>query len=219
MPIGIRNGTEIGYYLREVAEMLGQRDSWCAEGRALIHQLGDYFSRENLVEMLGGSWGYDVVSGGAVRAYCYDCGLNVPPELAGMRPSPQETAALVRRMLRDREAVSDAASEVLPGQPASVPGGERKHGGGRPETAFIEWYIKERRSKGLTLHAMRNGFVHHVIECIEAGDRNCPFIAYDPAHSMFTVWGADGEEREVLLANVQRSIGDAEKRISRRKQS
>lgn len=218
MRVGIRNGTEIGYDLREVAEMFGQRDAHSAEGRAFIQKLGEYFRRECLIERRCIGGGYDVVAGGAIRAYCYDNDRNVPPELSGAMMSPEEVPAYMRKMQRDMVAVSDAAPEVLPCSPASESGGERKHGGDRPETVFIKRYVQEGVSKGVSLLAMRTRFVHRVIECIEAKDLECPFTSYDPRRSMFTVWGAGGGERDVPLASAQRSIADAEKRIRRRQQ-
>lgn len=214
--IGIRNGTEIGYDLREVAEMLGQRAPHCAEGCAFIQKLGEYFRREGLVEMRNIGGGYDIVSGGAIRAYCYDFDLNVPPELSGARPSAEEMPGLWRKMQRDSEAVSVAAPE--PALSVAAQECDRRHGGARPETIFIERYVAERMSKGLSLHAMRAGFVRHVGECIEAKDPECPFTKYDPVRSMFTVGAADGGERTLPLANAIRSVSDTEKRIRKRQQ-
>lgn len=212
MRVGIRNGTEIGYDLREVAEMLGQRDTGCAEGRALIRLLAEYFRRESLVERFNVGGGYDVVSGGSIRAYCYDHDLAVPCELLGTPPSAEEVPALMRKMLREG-AVSAAAPGALPSQPVAAREGERKHGGARPEVNYIERYVSECQQRGLTLLAMKNGFVRHVRERIDEGDQNCPFIAYDPTLSVFTVWGAVCT-RALPLANAQRSIGSAHKKLS-----
>lgn len=192
--------------------MLGQRDTWCAEGLALIHQLGDYFRRESLVELYGAN-SYDIVSGGAIRAYCYDHDLNVPPELSGAMMSAEEGPAFWRKMQRDMVATSDAAPEALPDRPASMPDGGRKHGGARPEVEYIERYVSACQQRGLTLLAMKNGFVRHVRERIEAKDPECPFIAFNPTRSIFTVWGAGGV-REASLASTHRSIGSAYKKLS-----
>ncbi len=213
MRVGIRNGTEIGYDLREVTDMLRQRDTQCDEGRALIRQLAEYFRDENLVERRNIGGGYDVVSGGAIRAYCYDHDLIVPSELLGTPPSAEEVPALMRKMLREGAAVSAVAPEVLPGQPVAAREGERKHGGARPEVEYIKRYVSECQQRGLTLLAMKKGFVRHVRERIDAGDQNCPFIAYDPTQSMFTVWGA-ACARELPLANAHRSICSAHKKLS-----
>lgn len=213
MRVGIRNGTEIGYDLREVSEMLRQRDARCDEGRTLIRQLADYFRQENLVERRTIGGGYDVVSGGAIRAYCYDHDLVVPRELLGTPTSAEEVPALMRKMLREGGTVSAAAPGVLLSQPVAAREGERKHGGARPEVEYIERYVSECQQRGLTLLAMKNGFVRHVREQIDDGDQNCPFIAYDPTLSVFTVWGAVCT-RELPLANAQRSIGSAHKKLS-----
>lgn len=213
MRTGIRNGTEIGYDLREVAAMLGHRDTGYAEGRALIQQLADYFRRQSLVERFNVGGGYDVVSGGAIRAYCYDHDLSVPRELLGTASSAEEVPALMRKMLRERAAVSEVVPEVLPGQPVAAQEGERKHGGARPEVEYIERYVSECQQRGLTLLAMKKGFVRYVRERLYEGDQSCPFIAYDPTLSIFTVWGA-ARVRELPLANAHRSIGSAHKKLS-----
>lgn len=213
---GIRNGTEIGYDLGEVARMLGQRDLHCADGRDLIQRLSGYFRQEHLIEARGLN-SYDVVSGGAIRAYCYDHDQAIPRELEGTAPSADEVKALMRKMLRDMVGAACGTPEAADKSAAS-PAHKRKRGGDRPETVFFERYVRQCAGEGLTLHAMRTRFVRYVGDCIEARDPECPFTQYDPVRSEFTVWGADGTERTLSLAAAHRSIGDAKKRIRGRKQ-
>lgn len=209
MPVGIRNGTELAYDLREVAAFLGYQDIGCENGQAFMQQLGDYFRQHNLIELFNKGGGRDSVTLGSVRAFCIDHGVSIPETIAGPA-STQELAAIMRKM---QVGVEVAQIASIPDRPAKTP--HRKHGGSRPESIFVEEYVRGGREANRTTENIKLGIVPHILKCIEEGDLDCPFTEFDAVNKRFSVNDAKGRTRWCSVANLNRAVTAALKRIKK----
>lgn len=209
MPVGIHNGTELAYDLREVAAFLGHQDIWCESGKSFMQQLSDYFCQHNLVEMRNGGGGWDRVTLGSVRAFCIDHGVSIPETIAGPI-SPQEIGATLRKMQRSVGVV----------QIASIPdrhkaNSEREHGGSRPESIFISEYARSGWDTGMTPRSLKLGLVRHINEQIEQRNPDCPFIKFDAINKKFSVEDAKGHTRWCSVESLNRSVASHLRKLAR----
>lgn len=161
MPVGIRNGTELAYDLREVAAFLGHQDIRCENGQAFMQQLGDYFRQHNLIELFNKGGGRDSVTLGSVRAFCIDHELPIPETIAGP-VSTQEIDATLRKM---QGVIGVAQIASIHDRLTDTP--DRKHGGARPYISYIEDYVRRGFETGGSPRSLKLGIVPHILKCIE----------------------------------------------------
>ena len=210
MPIGNPNGIGLAYDLSEVAKLLGHQDIRCESGQAFMQQLGDYFRQHNLIEMFNAGGGWDRVTLGSVRAFCIDHGVSIPETIAGPI-SPQEIGATLRKMQGSVGVVQIAS---IPDHPTEIP--VRKHGGSRPESIFIEEYVRRGFENDRTPESLRRELVRHINEQIAERNPDCPFIKFDAVNKKFSVEDAKGRTRWCSVESLNRSVmADGKKKEKR----